>query len=132
MWARQGWSRKRLCLALTCSLQVFWFGQHRKHNPWMRIPLVAGVHKDLRWGWGNPLGKLHRKGLQLFSGSGWQVPLLFGEIRWRNFFCGRSSKRPTTVCCRSFAGQLDDWLHSCVLASDVWPFSDTPWMATDA
>eukprot|EP00438_Fugacium_kawagutii_P015918 Skav217899 [mRNA] locus=scaffold795:41368:50503:+ [translate_table: standard] len=29
----------------------------------------------LRWGWGNPLGKVHRQGLQLFTTSGWQVPL---------------------------------------------------------
>ena len=28
----------------------------------------------LRWGWGNPLGKLHRQGLQLFQSSGWQAP----------------------------------------------------------
>jgi len=35
--------------------KVYWPGRHRK------------------WGWGNPLGKLHRQGLQLFQSSGWQA-----------------------------------------------------------
>eukprot|EP00931_Biecheleriopsis_adriatica_P018035 TRINITY_DN12735_c0_g1_i2.p1 TRINITY_DN12735_c0_g1~~TRINITY_DN12735_c0_g1_i2.p1 ORF type:complete len:750 (+),score=169.79 TRINITY_DN12735_c0_g1_i2:134-2383(+) len=38
--------------------------------------LVGKVYwpgKHQRWGWGHPLGKLHRQGLQLFEASGWQV-----------------------------------------------------------
>lgn len=30
-------------------------------------------NQPLRWGWGNPLGKVHRQGLQLFSASGWKA-----------------------------------------------------------
>ena len=69
-----------------------------------------------RWGWGNPLGKVHRQGLQLFSASGWQVP---GHhfSRWaesiRNGFLGDVRlSRMLTLCCQSFAGRLDPCLQT--------------------
>ncbi|CAJ1390731.1 unnamed protein product [Effrenium voratum] len=48
--ALPGWSVGQVRMG-----KVYWHGRHQK------------------WGWGNPLGKLHRQGLQLLSTNGWQA-----------------------------------------------------------